>query len=65
MPCIGLLYWGVFLSLPCVLCALCVVCLVWPVVGLYARLYIMALCYDLVLLACVLVLCHCLLGIFY
>lgn len=37
MPCIGLLYWGVFLSLP-------VVCLVWPIVGIYARLYIMALC---------------------
>lgn len=37
MPCIGLLYWGVFLSLP-------VVCLVWPIVVIYARLYIMALC---------------------
>lgn len=46
MPCIGLLYWGVFLSLP-------VVCLVRPVVGVYARLYIMGLC------SCVVGLCSC------
>lgn len=46
MPCIGLLYWGVFLSLP-------VVCLVWPIVGVYARLYIMDLC------SCVVGLCSC------
>lgn len=59
MPCIGLLYWGVFLSLP-------VVCLVWPIVGIYARLYIMALCSCVMILCCcVLVLCRCLLGIFY
>lgn len=46
MPCIGLLYRGVFLSLP-------VVCLVRPVVGVYTRLYIMGLC------SCVVGLCSC------
>ena len=39
MSCIGLLYLGVFLFL-----TLCVVCIVRPVVGVYARLYIMGLC---------------------
>lgn len=61
MPRIGLLYLGVFLSR-----TLPVVCLVRPVVGVYARLYIMALCSCVMILCCcVLVLCRCLLGIFY
>ena len=58
MPCIGLLYFGVFLSLPCVLCALCG--LLWA----YMQGFILWAC-VLALLACVLVLCRCLLGIFY
>lgn len=48
MPRIGLLYLGVFLSF-----TLPVVCLVRPVVGVYARLYIMGLC------SCVVGLCSC------